>query len=303
VPAPLAGHVEVLGTKEAWERLPPALRGGGGPLPAWARALAASLPRTTAAMLRADYLHRAGGPLEPTLRGRLRWVAARANRCRYSEAAAEADLRRAGLAQREIRRLGETVGEAPLPERAALNFARKLTLAADSVTDEEVERLLGWYGEERVVAMAMLVGHACFQDRLILAQGLPPEPGGGPPPAEVRFVTSAPGEAPAAPARQTARRSARMPAGGCEADAEWRSLDFAGLQQRLARQRDRRSRIRLPAGEGGGNRWGLVCRAYQPELAAAWSACTEAFEAEADPDPVLAGSLFWVVTRAVRCFY
>jgi hypothetical protein len=46
-----------------------------------------------------------------------------------------------------------------------------------------------------------------------------------------------------------------------------------------------------------------VCRTYQPELAAAWSAVSQAFDAEADQDPVFQASLFWVVTRAVRCFY
>src|SRR5581483_4019476 len=82
---------------EAWRRLPRTEEGANQPLTAWARALAASLPRTTAAMLELDYLHRARSPLDPLLRGKLRWVAAHANRCAYTEAYAAADLRRAGL--------------------------------------------------------------------------------------------------------------------------------------------------------------------------------------------------------------
>ena len=42
---------------------------------------------------------------------------------------------------------------------------------------------------------------------------------------------------------------------------------------------------------------------YQPELAAAWSACTRAFREEAKQDRVFEESLFWVVTRTIHCFY
>ena len=50
-------------------------------------------------------------------------------------------------------------------------------------------------------------------------------------------------------------------------------------------------------------RWSLVTMGYQPELAAAWSACTRAFGQEAKQDRVFEESLFWVVTRSLRCFY
>ena len=43
---------------EAWQFLPKVEQGAGQPLPVWARALARSLPRTTAAMLDLDRLHR-----------------------------------------------------------------------------------------------------------------------------------------------------------------------------------------------------------------------------------------------------
>jgi hypothetical protein len=45
------------------------------------------------------------------------------------------------------------------------------------------------------------------------------------------------------------------------------------------------------------------CIGYQPELAAAWSACTRAFGREANQDRVFEESLFWVVTRTLQCFY
>jgi hypothetical protein len=49
--------------------------------------------------------------------------------------------------------------------------------------------------------------------------------------------------------------------------------------------------------------WHLVTYGYQPRLTAAWSGTGRAFRDDCDLDPVFRGSLFWVVTRAVRCFY
>jgi hypothetical protein len=96
-------RVGLLSNEAAWKRLPTAVQGVGQPLPAWARALAASLPRTTAAMLELDCLHRARSPLDGKLRSKLRWVAAHAHRCSYSEAWAAADLRRTGVEWHELR--------------------------------------------------------------------------------------------------------------------------------------------------------------------------------------------------------
>src|SRR5207248_11389126 len=133
---------------------------------------AASLPRTTAAMLELDYLHRAKNPLDAQLRSKIRWVAAHANRCTYSEAVAAADLRRAGVTEAQIRALAGDGAEMPTAERAALAFARKMTLDAAGVTDAEVSQLLGQFGNEKFVAMVLLLAHANFQDRLLLTLGL-----------------------------------------------------------------------------------------------------------------------------------
>ena len=88
-----AAFVPLLSNDEAWKRLPKPDKGGGQPLPAWALATAEALPGTTAAMLELDYLHRVDSPLPARLRGIMRWTAARANRCAYTQAQALADLR------------------------------------------------------------------------------------------------------------------------------------------------------------------------------------------------------------------
>ena len=140
-------HVPLSSNDEAWRFLPKALKGSGQPLPSWARALARGLPRTTAALLNLDRIQRTRSPLGPLLRGKMRWIAAQTNHCAYGMAYAEADLKLAGLDEAGLRSLKGDHGELPKPERAALDFAFKMTQDASEVTDAEVARLIDWYGE------------------------------------------------------------------------------------------------------------------------------------------------------------
>lgn len=288
-----------LGNAECWAHLPARVRGGEGPLPVWARVLARTLPRTTAAMLELDYLHRAGGALPPKLRGAVRWAAAHANGCEYGEAVALADLRVAGVDEVHIRALTGKPDGRPADTRAVVEFAFRLTLGTHALTDAEVARLVERYGEKQVVAIVLLVAYANFQDRLCLALDLGPEPGGAVPPLDVKFARQRLGEVALAPPR---KRPALAPA-EVAAGSDCPAVDLVGIRADLAKQRYRSPRIRLPESDPGTNRWGQVGQTYQPQLATAWSACTQAFGEEADQDPVFEQSLFWVVTRTKRCFY
>ena len=69
----------------AWEYLPEATEGQGELLPSWARILARSLPRTVAAMLELDRDSTYGEYARSSITRKIRWVAARANGCAYSE--------------------------------------------------------------------------------------------------------------------------------------------------------------------------------------------------------------------------
>jgi alkylhydroperoxidase family enzyme len=292
-------RVGLLSNEAAWKRLPTAVQGAGQPLPAWARALAASMPRTTAAMLELDYLHRARSPFD----GKLRWVAAHAHGCSYSEAWAAADLRRTGVEPVEIAQLAGDLQDLPPRERAALLFARKLVRSADRITDAEVAELVHAYGDKQVVAMVMLLAYANFLDRLLLVLDLPFEVGEPLEPLEVHFRRPDLGTSRAGPPRAApseASSSTRLP---IETDTEWPARDFTQLRQALENQRNRKPRIPLPLGLPLEVRWGQVCRLYQPELAAAWTACSSALEQEADPDPVQAAHVFWVLTHVQDCFY
>jgi alkylhydroperoxidase family enzyme len=310
---PQAGRFPLLDNAVAWKRLPPPEKGAGQPLPAWARALAGPLPRTTAALLELDHAQRAHSPLDPKLRGRLRWAAAQANGCAWGQACAAADLRRAGVGEEEIRALGQGEDRLPAPEREALAFARKMMRAADTVTDEEVARLLKHHGEKQVVALVLLLAYANFQDRLVLYLGLHGQEGATLPPLEVRFREEK--KSPATKEPWPNRAAAAGPSGAV--DPERVSLTFEKLQEQMESQRGRRPRIRVPSWEelrkqgtparpDGAPlriRWSLVCQGYQPALAGPWFKCLRTFADEAAQDRVFEESLFWVVTRSLRCFY
>ncbi|OYW23770.1 MAG: hypothetical protein B7Z55_03195, partial [Planctomycetales bacterium 12-60-4] len=152
--------VPLLSSEECWKRMPPALSGSGQPLPNWIRATAAQLPRTAAAMLMLDLAHRTQSPLDPVLRGKMRWVIADANQCDYSKAYAEADLRRTGLQENDRRLLlSRQWSDA---DREPLEFARLLTLAAPTIPDELFARLRSRFGDKQVAAMVLLAAYGNF---------------------------------------------------------------------------------------------------------------------------------------------
>ena len=317
-------RIPLLSDAECWKRLPPAERGMGQPLPSWARALAGSMPRSTAALLRVEYAHRVLSPLDPKLRARMRWVAAHANRCGYSEAYALADARRAGLGEAAMAGLARGNLEPETPAvRAALEFARKMTVRPAAVTDEEFAALVKHHGEKDVVAMVQLMAWANFLDRVVLSLGSPMEAGGPLPPLDVVF---APGELltrqPSAPASATPPRSGAsvQPGAGkdlVEDEPDWPAVSYDELQARLERQRGRTTRVRVPTweevervippGSMWPNRvvWNLVCMGYQPELGGAWETYlrTSSVETGKELDRVFGASLFWVTTRAIDCPY
>ncbi len=298
--------VPLLSTEQAWKTLPALEKGAPGPLPQWALATAKALPRTTAAVLELEHRHRAQSPLDPVLSGQIRLIVAHANRCAYGAAQARADLIRAGLANRTSQGLLEENAKLP----PVLDLARKLTLAAFTVTDAEVVAASNSLGEKRLVAVVQLVAFANFQDRLLLSLGIVEEPNGPLVPRVYEFAKDARAmDRPPMPTAPSKTESGR-------ADPEWRKFSFADLKQNMETQKTRPARIRVPTWDEVKTllppeaqkrelkiKWSLVCSGYQPELAQGWSACTRAFNTESELDRVFEESLFWVVTRTLQCFY
>ena len=304
---------------ECWRNLPAIEKGGGQPLPSWARALAGSMPRTTAALLRLDYVHRTNSPIDPKLRARMRWVAAHANRCAYAEDYAAFDARRAGLSEGELDALrrGDESTLSPA-EKHALRFALKMTVDSSGVTDAEFAALVEDQGPKKSAAMVLMMAYANFQDRLLLCLGSLLESGGPKPPIEVVFVPEATPTKMLRP-RPTQASALPKPTGKdlVEDDPEWASVSFAELERRLELQKQRTTRLPvpgwsdvergLPPGFMRPSRivWNQVCLGYVPELATAWETLmrTNMPEMRDKMDRVFGISLFWVVTRAIDCPY
>lgn len=307
----------LLSDEEAWGKLPAVEDASSRRLPDWARALAGTLPRTTAAMLELDNLYRSTTELNPKLRAKMRWMAARANGCLYSQAYAEADLRRAGGTADDVRQLATGLAGLPEAERRALSFARAMTLAASTVTDEEMQALVGEYGERQVVAMVLQMAYANFQDRLLLALGLEVEPDGPLAPLEVVFAAPDPDQKPQPAFRPELPETVASDAPNID-DPEWKNLDFGQIQGLMELQRTRQGRVSVPDWDKVASqldpklyppdkptriRWSLVVVGHQPKLGPAWINCLRTFAREANQDRVFEESLFWVVTRSLQCFY
>jgi alkylhydroperoxidase family enzyme len=317
--APQGSRFPVLDDEAAWKRLPEVEETSSRSLPLWARMLAASLPQTTAVMLEQDYAYRTSLALDPKLRAKMRWVAADANRCEYARAYAVADLKRAGATDAEIGDWKERPMGVTAQEQAALEFAGKMTSAAYTVTDEEVQKLIGYFDEPTVVAMVLQMAFANFQDRLLLALNVPVEPGGPLPPLEVHFVPLKPGESIAAASRDGGGDDKQANDVLADVrDEDWQAFNFDQLQQQLERQRARAPRVSvpewkdvqplLPAALFPPDRpmrikWSLAVCGHQPQLGMLWLKGLRTFGREAKNDRVFEESLFWVVTRSLQCFY
>lgn len=296
---------------EAWQLLPqeqPAL-------PSWALTLMRTLPRTTAAMLELDYLHRAQNPLGPALAAQLRWAVADAMQCNYGRRYAELDLTRAGWTDDDLRQMAAGSPQCSQADRTAAAFARALTLAGHAITDQQVANLLALFGAEQVVAIVHTVACANFQNRLRLALGTEIESGGPLPPVELRLDVEQHSQVPA-PTRPVAETDHQLPVAAVAVTApDWTSLSFTDLQTALNRQKNRKLRIplpessrleRLPAASQEAARkilWNTVSAGYQPLMTKTWFACRRAYKEEANPDQVFGNSVFWVVTRTNDCFY
>lgn len=316
-------RITLLSQEEAWALLPGSADGSKPPLPNWARMLAASLPRTTAACLQLDYAHRAASPLPEKLRAGMRWMAANANHCEYSRLQSLADATSAEVPDslKEGLTSGTFAGWSE-SEKRALKFALDMTVDSDSVTDEQFAELVRDFGEKQTASMVLLMAYANFQDRLLLSLGVPLEQGGPMAPVHVVFAAetfafkTTPPSKPIAPELKADDRSVKTP--GVQSNDEWTTQNYEFLQSRMNRQKEKPTRLpilpwskisaSLPEGLMNGPTdivWYQIVFGYAPELAVPFEIVMRTAGAEASGkwDRVFASGLFWVTTKAVECPY
>jgi alkylhydroperoxidase family enzyme len=307
----VAGRFPELTSEAACGKLPEAEAGANTPLPGWVRIAVATLPRTTATLLELEDLHRTKSPLDPKLRAMVRWVVADANRCKYAQEVAIADLKRVGGTAADVEALRGDRSPFPVETRRALDVARELTRAAYKVSDDQMAALRTNLGDSKLVAYVQLIAFGNFQDRLLLTLNVPPEPGGPIPPTGVRFKRPwVGGEAPERPPVPT--NFDGLP--DRVVDSDWRTIDFPSIKKLMESQRGRDARVSIPTPEEvkkylppGAKppriKWSLVCMGHSPILAAPWTAGMRTFAEESKQDRVFEESLFWVITRELQCFY
>jgi len=307
--------VPVLSDAEGWKRLPEATERSDQLLPVWARAVAVHLPRTAAAMLQVDYAHRTQSPLDPNLRAKMRWVVANANRCEYGRQYALADLRRLGADNADIALLTGDPAQWPADDRDALEFARLLSVAAPTISDEFFEKLRVHYGDDQIAAMVLVAAFGNYQDRVVLGLNLPMEEHGPLPPLKVTFPEGAVQVAAVLP-REAHEIYVENGDDVVPETGNWGEVSYNELQERLEHQRAKEPRLPIPVWEdvkvnlpeAMATRptrivWSLTCLGYVPELAVPWSISTRTLWAEAQSDRIFEESLFWIQTRAIECNY
>ncbi|HEV3437974.1 MAG TPA: deiodinase family protein [Gemmata sp.] len=309
------GRAPLMSDKDVWAKLPKAEIGGGEPLPNWAKTVAVHMPRTAAAMLELDQAQRTKSPLDPALRAKMRWVIAKANRCEYGQTTALADLKRAA-GDEAVKVLTGDSTQWPTADLDPLEFARLLTVAAPTITDEHFATLRKRFGDKKVAAMVLLAAYGNFQDRIILGLGIPLEADGPMPPVAVKFAAGAFQVAPILPDQKELPPLLKVGETVVPRDSEWSKLTFEDLQTRLEKQRDRTPRLSVPEWEkvkaglppeyaSRPTRivWSLICNGYAPELAVPWNVATRTMWAESKQDRVFEESLFWIQTRSIQCNY
>jgi len=297
--------------EDAWKNLPRE----NPPLPLWARVLAEPLPQTTGAMLELDLVHRAKNPLGPVLAGKLRWAAADAIGCACARRYAEADLRRAGLQEADLKRLTGDVRDLPSEDRLALGFARQMTLAAYEVSDEDFAAMLNHFGAERTVAIVHTLAYANFQNRVFLGLGIDEEDSDPLPPIDVPLDKQARAKVPTPERKLPGGIGQKDPSQPTIGLPDWAKREPVDLAEALRGQKERKARIPMPDAERVAKIppeakeqaskvvWTRVSMGYQPLLTKAWFDCMRTFQQEAKFDRVFSNSVFWVVTRSNECFY
>lgn len=311
--------VELSEVQNSWKALPVTQSPPEMPLPNWARAFARTLPYSTAAMLEFDSLLRADGE-RLRLRALAMHAVSRSHGCSYTLNISRADLRRSGASLEWLKKL-ESGGTESLRsiEQEVIEIATKLSNAPKDLSEEAMKGLVKSVGEDEAVAIVLSIGYANLLDRIAIALRLPDDV-----PEAMRidrpaFVGSSPTGAGTKRAERPSIPSTPIDLEPYFADqvaSKWRDLGSPQLLRELDLQKVRKPLISVPTWDEISPklpqglypdplqiRWSRVVVGHQPQLGPAWIKCLRVFEMEAAQDRVFEESIFWVVTRGLRCFY
>lgn len=144
------------------------------PVANWMRLLA-HFPKAGGYKIRGLLAEAAKGKLDNRLKAQINWICARHDRAWYA----------LGQAKRQLLALGESAdavyaldGEGKSfsdKEQIVFAFARKLTAAPASITDDDIAQLRKHYSDSQVAEIVYRIGSAAFFNRVTEACGLPLE--------------------------------------------------------------------------------------------------------------------------------
>lgn len=301
-----------LSNEAAWDRLPPAIKGQGAPLPLWARQLAAIMPKTTASLLALDYAQRANNPIPPRLRAAMRLSSADYHASPTGKRTAANDAQLAGLTK------GELDSDWTLGERRALRFMYQMDLASAGVEDRGFQELVGFFGERVTASMVLLSAYSNFHNRLLICLGTPESESDDLPAQHIDFAPDQLVSVTTPPPPREAISSAAAQENVVKSAYGWSEISFEQLQQKLDTQRQKPTRLPVPDWDACAKNlppglinkpsdiiWYRIVFGYAPELAVPFEYFmrTSGAEAAGKWDRIFATSLFWVTTKAIDCPY
>ncbi len=153
--------------------LPAAAFPADHPLPNWVRLLA-NFPKAGPAKVTTLQTSETQGNLPAKLKAQLAWVSARADRAWYALARARDRLLALGLDEDAVFAIDQPSEPRFTPgERAALAFARKLTVDPALIDDADFNDLKKYYSDSEIAELIYHVNHDVFFNRLTEAANLP----------------------------------------------------------------------------------------------------------------------------------
>ncbi|WP_337175660.1 hypothetical protein [Paludisphaera sp.] len=144
---------------------------GAGEAPEWARLLG-NFPKGGRRLADAFARAETKGKLDPPLKAKIAWVAARNDRAWYALGHAKKRLNDLGLTDDQVFAIDQPDFDAPDAERAALSLARKITVDPALVTDADVEAVRRSFSDSETAEVVYLTTQAAAFDRLTEAAGL-----------------------------------------------------------------------------------------------------------------------------------
>jgi len=269
-----------------------------------------ALPRTTAALLQLDYLHRAASPLDPQLRSKLRYEVATANRSLFGQAVALADLRRAGLSPVEIDAWRHDELRSAFEERLLLSFARSFSLHADAIEDRDLAGLISRHGIQSAVAIVLNLAFANLHDRVLADLFVEEDLDEPAPPVFVQFNLKI--ETDLTPPEWGVARSSIDPASAFPGALDPADLptehfgrvsplfDRGSVPDDMQLEWDRHGSAPETLPLSIVSR--LVALGHQRQMAMEWNACIHCLVDEARREPRFAGVVRWVDAQSLGAF-